>query len=216
MRTYRHWQWLLIPGVVAGVLYNSWIAGYWLNPMVARHGLASELEALHQPYNWLFTGADILCSVIIIGLAYRLWRRGLSRLQKAILINYAAFALFTIVDAILPMHCDPSLKRCPDAFHDPMLVAHGVCSILASLGLFLAVVFSWWRAKREVLLQALIIGYILFGVFSLISLLTPGEDSWAQHYTLLLDGVCIVTVPLIIGAPSRRKSSVPAAGRAGR
>lgn len=49
--------------VVAGLLYSSWPLGYWLNPQ-ADHGLASNLEALHQPYNWLFILIDISSGVL--------------------------------------------------------------------------------------------------------------------------------------------------------
>ena len=44
--------------------YASWPLGYWLNP-VANRGLASNLEAAHQPYNWVFIAFDIVSGLLI-------------------------------------------------------------------------------------------------------------------------------------------------------
>ncbi|MGN6122596.1 MAG: DUF998 domain-containing protein [Sphingomonas oligoaromativorans] len=196
MQVWRAARRALYLSALAGLVYNSWIVGYWLDPAVARHGLASELEAVHRPYNWLFVACDIMCSCLVVGLAGWLWRWRSNWLQRLILLSYASFGLFTVADALLPMHCDPSIQRCPDVLHQPLLIAHGVCSIIASVGLFVAVVLLWWARRRNALLQLLIAGYVLFGIFSLISIVTPGQDSWAQHYALLLDGVCIAAVPV--------------------
>src|SRR5690242_19130259 len=113
----RFWLKLDILAVLSGLLYASWPLGYWLNPIVAKIGLASGLEALHQPYNWLFIVLDIVCGLLILLACWSLRRRldpaGRRRLFDLFLLSIAIFAVGTIADTALPMHCEPSLRHCP-------------------------------------------------------------------------------------------------------
>ena len=59
--------------LIAGLLYSSWPLGYWLNPNAAK-GLASDLEALHQPFNWLFIALDILTGLFVAIACFKLSR----------------------------------------------------------------------------------------------------------------------------------------------
>jgi len=194
----------MVLSIVAGLAYNSWPLGYWLNPPVAHRGLASELEGLHQPYNWVFVSCDVVSSLLIALVALLIWRRvrgraGPSRwLLQAALWNVAGFSLFTILDALLPLRCDPSVRRCPSFTHDPLLLFHGIFSITASLLLFFSVVLIWWLDRRDWVLHAILWGYVLFSVFSLISVLTPGQDSWAQHYYLTLCSLWLAVLPYCV------------------
>jgi hypothetical protein len=193
---------LTILSTLSGIIYNSWIVGYWLNPLVARNDLASELEALHQPYNWFFVLCDIICSSMAIGVAYVLWRPlrrvKRTRLLMAALLNVVLFAAGTIFDALVPLHCDPSAQVCPALIHDPLVIVHGLFSILASACLFITMALLWWLNRRSHLMNLIVVGYILFGVFSVISLITPNQDSWAQHYSLIFDGVCLAIIPYVV------------------
>jgi hypothetical protein len=193
------WMYLIILSVLAGIIYNSWIVGYWLNPFVARNDLASELEAFHQPYNWLFISGDVVSSLLMIFVAVWLWRWVLktsrSKMIVAALCNSVLFAVGTIFDALVPLKCDPTAQVCPALIHSPITVVHGLFSILASVCLFVAIVLLWWLQKRSRVMVALMVGYAFFGIFSIISLVTPGQDSWAQHYSLILDGICISIIP---------------------
>lgn len=194
---------LIFLAAAAGVIYNSWILGYWLNPVVARHDLASELEALQQPFNWLFTTGDIVCGLLVILLSVILWRRRTSKrhwTNKLASITFGLFGLGTLLDALLPLSCDPTIQQCPITIHDPLLLAHGFFSIAASLALFISVVAVWWTRRHNPLTAALIIGYVLFGIFSVVSLVTPGQDSWAQHYSLLFDGLCLTVVTAMLAS----------------
>src|SRR6267142_4573901 len=122
--------------VLAGVLYASWPFGYWLNPAVAKGGLASALEGVHQPYNWLFIAGDIASSLLITLVCWLIWRRVRGthdkRLLEFALLNVVFFAAGTIIDAALPLRCDPSIQTCASFRHDHLLLAHGIFSILAA------------------------------------------------------------------------------------
>lgn len=184
---------------VAGLLYNSWILGYWLNPAVAHRGLASEFEGLHQPYNWVFIAGDVMCGLLVTAVCWLLWqqvRRG--KTAKAVFGGLVVFAAGTIIDTLLPMHCSPSLQSCPSFTQDHLLLVHGLASIAAALGLFASLIVLWWHSRRDHVLILLLAGYVLFGAFSLIDALAPTHHNWSQHYYLLLCGAWLAFLPAAI------------------
>lgn len=193
---------LLVIGlsVAAGLLYNSWPFGYWLNPAVSKHSLASGLEAAGQPYNWVFIGGDVASSMLAMAACLLLWRRlrggERSRLAVAALVMVMAFGVGTIVDALLPEHCVPGLQRCASFTHDHTLLLHGLFSVGASLALFISVGVAWMRQRYSVLLNGVLIAYILFGVVSLVQAVAPGNTSnWSQHYYITLCSVWLALIP---------------------
>ena len=191
---------LTILAVLAGLLYDSWPLGYWLNPLVARAGLASELEAIHQPFNWLFVSGDVVSSVLVILIAVWLWRykTGNRLLARLALGSTIVYALLTIADALLPMRCDPSVSQCPSFRVDHLLLLHGICSIAAAVFLFVSLAVSWWHDRKNLWLNGLLLGYVVFGIFSLVAAILPGRDNWSQHYYLTLCAVWIAFIPYAI------------------
>jgi hypothetical protein len=188
--------------ILAGVLYNSWPLGYWLNPAVAGRGLASEFEGRGQPYAWLFVAGDVLAGLLVLLLCGLLSRRTNTRGpaaqqdgRAAAITGLAVFGVGTIIDALLPMGCEPSLQRCPSFTQDHLLLLHGMFSIGAALGLFISLLALWWHDRRSRLLNGLLAAYVLFGLFSLIDALQPTHHNWSQHYYLLLCGVWLAMVP---------------------
>lgn len=195
--------WVILCGVslLAGILYNSWPLGYILNPVVASRGLGSELEGLHQPYNWLFIGLDVVSSLMImavVGLIWY-WRRQTKGLWLQLTVAMVmGFGVFTIADALLPLRCSPSLMRCPSFRTDHLLLTHGIVSILASVCLFVSVALLWWRKRTSHMLNFVITGYIVFGIFSLVAIFTPGQGNWAQHYYITLCSLWLFLLPLAL------------------
>lgn len=199
-RSYAHnfWVRLTVLATVAGILYSSWPLGYILNPAVAHNGLASALEALHQPYNWLFIAGDVISSLLMIVICWLLWRHYQTPKHKIflafVLVNVIIFAIGTILDTLLPERCLPGALTCPSWQHDHLLLVHGICSIWASLGLFLALLVTWWR-NRTPPLYALMIGYTIFGLLSLYEALYPNHGNFSQHYYITLCSVGMAVVP---------------------
>jgi hypothetical protein len=189
--------------VAAGIIYNSWPLGYWLNPTVARHSLASGLEANGQPYNWLFVGGDIVSSVLVIVCCWLLWRR-FGRGRSAALVGVAVgcialFGISTIVDALLPEYCVPGVQQCASFTQDHWLLVHGMFSILASVCLCLGLVLVWWRRRTSVLLNALLGAYVVFGLLSLVQAVAPvAAGNWSQDYYMALCGVWLAVAPFAI------------------
>ncbi|HJP96470.1 MAG TPA: DUF998 domain-containing protein [Candidatus Saccharimonadales bacterium] len=201
MESKRRTLWWL--GIVAGLLYISWPLGYWLNPAVSKNSLASGLEAVGQPYNWLFIGADVASGLLVIALSWSFWRalKGRSPLQAMhiTLVSAALFGIGTIADALLPEQCIPGFEQCPSFTHSHILLVHGFFSILASIFLFVSLCIMWAHQRRSVLLNGLLLGYILFGVVSLIEAVFPaGNGNWSQHYYITLCGIWIMAIPYAV------------------
>lgn len=183
---------------LAGILYSSWPLGYILNPTISGNQLASALEALHQPYNWVFIGGDVSSSLLMIVMCWWLWRYYRARKHQVFLgfvvVNVIIFALGTILDTLLPEHCLPTAAICPSWQHDHLLLAHGIFSILASVCLFLALLGIWWR-NRTSLWNTLMLGYTVFGLLSLQEALSPNQGNFSQHYYITLCSIVMAVIP---------------------
>lgn len=171
---------LTVLSVTAGILYNSWPLAHWLNPVVSKSSLASGLEAVNQPYNWLFILCDILSSLLVIFICLLLYRRYRNKeLYRSIYFSFIFAILFgicTIVDALLPLRCVQGIRTCPSFTSDHQLLAHGVFSILASAFLFISLLILWFYNKKSVLIDIFLLGYILFGVISFAEAIFPGKN----------------------------------------
>lgn len=193
------WRGLTGIMLVAAILYDLWPLGYALNPRVGRYGLASELEGLGQPYNWVFIVADIVSSLLVLIVVYALWQRAKGHSKHWVRVAVwclGAFAVLTALDALLPLPCAPSVRHCSDLISDPLTLAHGSSSIAATSFLFISLLVLWWKERRQNWwLYLLMTGYIIFALLSLIALLHPGRDSWAQHYYITLCALWMALAP---------------------
>jgi hypothetical protein len=204
------WVRMTILACLAGILYSSWPLGYVLNPSVNRSALTSALEALNQPYNWVFISGDVSSSLLIALVCWLIWRRCRSDKQqlflRLVLANVVVFALGTIADTLLPERCLPGAASCPAWQHNPLLLVHGIFSILASLCLFLALLFIWWQ-NRILVLSALMVGYIVFGLLSLYEAVGPTQGNFSQHYYITLCSLGIALIPYGIHLALRGEES---------
>ncbi len=85
--------------VSSALLYCSWPLGFLLNPIASRTGLASELGAYGQPYNWVFIWGDIVSGVLLsaaVIMLIRLYRPdGWALLALILLAAYGVFGALT-------------------------------------------------------------------------------------------------------------------------
>jgi hypothetical protein len=213
------WVRMTILACLSGLLYSSWPLGYVLNPTVSRSALASALEALHQPYNWVFIAGDVSSSLLMLLICWLLLKHYRQNRQHQVflgfvLINVSIFAIGTFADTLLPERCLPGAAACPSWQHNPLLLVHGVFSILASLCLFLALLVIWWR-NRTPLLYALMAGYTIFGLLSLQEAVSTSQGNFSQHYYITLCSLGMAVIPYGVqrtfhkhqSAPSPKKSS---------
>jgi uncharacterized protein DUF998 len=126
--------------VLTAIVYNSWPLGYLLNPAVARNGVASVLEASHQPYDWLFIGGDVTCGLLTLLIACLVIRRGgLSRLPQVALSGILVFGVMTAVSALMPLDCSSGAASCGYGPGQSFNL-HNFTGGLAAFGLFIAMV----------------------------------------------------------------------------
>ena len=187
--------------IVAGIIYNSWPLGYVLNPVVSQKGLASELAAFHQPYNWVFILLDVLSGFMVAVCAALLWRYAKAKIHKAILVNFALFGVFTLIDALLPLRCNPSISVCPGILQQPELILHGAFSMLASICLFLSLALTWFERRKQtgsIIVWAFIVGWSLFGIASVYFFFIPGPGYIAQHYYITLCSLWVAALPFVM------------------
>lgn len=196
-------KYLYALSISAALLYDSWPIGRLLNPTVSRKSLASGLEAVGQPYNWLFIGGDIVSSLFVITFSLLILQKLKDKKQyqyiNISLICAIIFGLGTIVDALLPLRCIQEIQNCPSFTVDHQLLAHGIFSILASVFLFISMVILWYYKRQSTLLSIFLFGYIVFGVVSLVEAIIPGTNgNWSQDYYITLCSIWIALIPFII------------------
>ncbi len=189
---------LSIAAILAAVTYSSWPLGYIFNSSASKSALASALEGLHQPYNWVFISLDIISSALVIYIAVNLWQKYKLSKQSFILTyivsNLVIFVLGTLVDALLPEKCMPGTLNCPSWRVDHLLFIHGIFSIVSAISLFLILLIIWWR-NRTSLFNLLILGYIIFAMLTLYEAVYPASSNFSQHYYLTLCGLWIAVIP---------------------
>lgn len=213
--SHLHWSnpWLRLTVVliIAGLCYASWPLGYWLNPSGAR-GLASNLEAMHQPYNWLFIALDIISGLLIVGAVWwmlRLVRRTEHRNQvllEVAVIGLGAFGLLTALDAILPLNCVETVQHCLPPLEDPYFVIHGIVSIGSVAGLTLSIVAIWWLIVRDHrarkvsrhIVDLLLIIWIGFGAGTAILVARDRSSTPTQHAFILFCSLWVIIIPYYI------------------
>ncbi len=188
----------------SALLYCSWPLGFVLNPLAMRSGLASELGAFGQPYNWVFIVGDVASGLLLVVAAavlLRLYRlRGSSRIALVLL---AVYGLCGAADAALPMRCLPSLQVCGPIFHDPLLILHGVFDFVGSfalLGTVWAAGRYVWRENQQWRLWIYVIGGggILFAILSAVFYVAHGPGYWAQRYYITLSCIWVASLPFIL------------------
>jgi hypothetical protein len=194
-------------GLVAAIAYCSWPLGYWLNPYVGAHGLASELEAVHQPYNWLFVLLDVATALLTVVVAVLLGRLAMLRryrLLRLSMYSYAAFGILAGLGAVLPMHCDPSIHACGSIWHDPLLIVHGITSIMSVSFLFVSLLLAAYFIRRNhpkteflVALLTMLGMWGLFGIGAVIEIMDRDKGNGLQHFFITICSLTLVVMPAI-------------------
>lgn len=168
--------------VLAAIFYSSWPLGFIINPTVSHHDLASELEASHQPYNWLFIALDILTGLVLIYSGIIQWRKSPHKIVlKLSILGYMLFGILVIAAAVAPYNCNSIVQNCGLLPDQPMDIIHGLASIFSVVFLF----FSLLLLCKMVIEQHFYHWLTILGIIVLISWGIVGIDAFIQ----ILDNV---------------------------
>lgn len=189
--------------ILSAIVYCSWPLGFWLNPRAMQSGLASELGAFGQPYNWVFIWGDIVSGVLLVAAVVVL-----SRLYKPTgwmrqsLIYLAIYGICGAIDAALPMSCLPSEQQCGSVFGNPLLVMHGAADFIESIALICtlvtAAVYVYGHSRRwSAWIWAIGIGGTIFAIISGIVAIWGGPGYWAQRYYITLSCIWVASMPFV-------------------
>lgn len=189
--------------LLAALFYCSWPLGYLLNPMVAHHAMASELESARQPYNWLFVGLDVAagCALLVGGIIQLV--RSRSNLLRLGIVGYMVFGLLVVVAAAVPFNCNSMAGSCGGAADRLSLMVHGAASIasvvclLASLIIALRL-FAQHHASRwlQLALMAFLAVWGILGLAALATIDNNRRDENLVQYAFIT--VCSVTILLSV------------------
>jgi hypothetical protein len=190
--------------IASAVLYCSWPLGFWLNPRASQTGLASELGAFGQPYNWIFIWGDIISGALLVTgvfLIMRLYK--LTPWAQRALIFLAVYGVCGALDAAVPMNCLSSEQVCGPVLSDPLLILHGVFDIAGSLALVVTLVASAVFVRRYrhdwlTWVYAIGIGGTLFALLSGTFYVWGGPGYWAQRYYITLSCIWVASMPFIL------------------
>lgn len=191
----------------AAILYSSWPLGFMLNPGVAHHLLASELEAPHEPFNWVFISMDVLTGVTvsIIGiLQLRAHKRG--ALMNASIYGYIFFGILVALAALSPLNCNPGTNSCGPLIDDPIVIIHGFASIVSVILLLVSILVltplirQYIRVSKMVrILFVTMVGcWTVFGIGSLLELALNIRGNTLQYYFITVCSVSIIFIVSVI------------------
>lgn len=198
--------------VLAALLYSSWPLGYWLDPVVERSSMASELQAAHHPYNWFFIATDVLAGLFVILVGAWQWSRVQKVSQRLAISNYVLFGALVIVAAASPLPCNPATHQCGPLIDNYRVLLHGIASIASVTFLFVSLVAltpSAFSKNRHyglrVVFTLLLLAWTVFAVGSVYELVHHIQGNAMQYFFIT---ICSLSVIAVITTIERRRLRV--------
>lgn len=201
---------VLVLAVAAAVVAAVANANFLLAPAVGARidlavGVISELSVPSEPGSVWFRLGDGTAGVLAAALGVVLWRSG-SRHARFRAVCLLAFGLGTLVSAVVPVTCAPSLGPCPPSSDTAELVHDGV-SVLATTGAVLGGAELAWRVRG--VLQALAVLTALVsagcGLYEVVTFFQGGNGGGgnSQRWQVLSVSAWLVLEALSWGQRSR-------------
>jgi hypothetical protein len=205
---------------IAALLYFSWPLGYVLNPK-AESELASNLQALHQPFNWAFVLMDIACGLLIgIGSRHLLiniepvTNQLTKKMLRLAILGMAIFGIFTAIDAVLPLNCLVGAPGCEVTVNDPYLVFHGFFSIGSVVGLTVSILIIWTlllmkegftSSKLHLIPAGFLIVWLTFGFLTLYFVFHNQSSSLSQHFFIGFCSIWLIAFPTFVQRVAQKR-----------
>jgi hypothetical protein len=187
---------LSLISIAAGIIYNSWPLGLIVNPIIAKHGQASQLAATNQPYNWVFRYGDVVSGLLMVFICFILVvndRKAIDTYRlKLSLLLIIGFAVFASIAAVVPVQCLSALRECPSFIHNKITLVHAITSVIGPSCLYLSMLMFWKNGQN----RFLNIQLIIFGIAGLITFIlqfVPGSDVIVQDIFIC---ICLAAMAL--------------------
>lgn len=191
-------------GILAAILYSSWPLGYWLDPVVARGALASELGAIHHPYNWLFIATDCLTGLVLVAIGFWQLRKAPVGLTRLAVYSYMIFGFLVALAALTPLACNSTSQLCGPLVHNYRALVHGFASIasvsfllIGLLGVVRTALKNGARRFVRYSLLVLLAAWLAFAVASLSEIIIHIHGNTLQYFFIT---VCSLSIVAIIAA----------------
>lgn len=160
---------LIIIAAIVAIGYGAFPLAYVCNRSYFWHGLVSGLAEPGQPYDWLFTGFDVLgafLGIALFGYLYYSGRRTSKMYRAALAFAIAASLSELITDvAALPRGYDTeALPNLHTLLAHPIVVIHGAASLLNSVAFIVSLSLWVYVARRSKKGNLARIGLLLLSV----------------------------------------------------
>ena len=180
-------------GLLAGLLYNSWLLGLLLDPGALRGAYLSVLEMPGRPHAQVFVACDLAAGVMAVVTGLLLLRRPLAA------GGLVMFGIGNVLEGTIPIEasCATSVASCGTG-PAQVLAPHTLATLLSVAGLVLAL---WSLRRHSRWMRAVILLVAVTALFLLVSVLTARWVSVSQMAFLVGCGVALGAVPLAREAP---------------
>jgi hypothetical protein len=195
---------LIVPMVLAGIIYNSWPLGYWLDPSTARNGIASDLERANHPFAWVFIAGDVITGLIVLIFAGGIFKKRRminSFWWKAMVIGLILFGFFTAAGAGVPNKCLSGSASLCITYDHKTAGLDGIETSIAAFGLLIAFVSSCSLAgvlkldKRFFWLNLTVfVAWFTSGMIFIHEILVSGGIHYVQEVELILSGIGLAVI----------------------
>jgi hypothetical protein len=212
---------VLVLAVVAAVVAAVANANFLLAPAVGARidlavGVISELSVPSEPGSVWFRLGDGTSGVLAAALGVVLWRaagRWGFRHARFRSLCLLAFGLGTLVSAVVPVTCAPSLGPCPPSSDTAELVHDGV-SVLATTGAVLGGGELAWRARGLLRVLAVLTALVSAGcgIYEVVTFFQGGNGGGgnSQRWQVLSVSAWLVLEALSWGQRATAQPAAPA------
>lgn len=185
----------LIPGLLAGLIYNIWPLGFILDPGVINNSYISTLEATTEPHHVLFIFFDVVCSLIIIAVCVTLLVR--KDLSKGLMLGYFLIGITILIAAVIPETCTASIAKCGIGANE-IIDPHDFMSIIGAFSIFFCLKSILKNSSKKLrnLYKYTFLTWCSSGLLLVVSTVTSRFTLFSQAFFLLMCGVAMVAIPI--------------------
>jgi hypothetical protein len=122
------------------------------------------------------------------------------------IISYITFGILVAVAALSPLNCNPGTNSCGPLIDDPVVIIHGLASILSVVLLLVSILalvpLMRYHLRTSKMVLMLFIGMLaswtLFGIGSILELALNIRGNTLQYYFITICSISIIFIVSVI------------------